>query len=190
MIIDKQKKGNVTVYYIDKDYDDDHMRKTINKKLKPSDIHFIINDDADVYAKDGQLLLKFRKNKLNKTNTTEFYDNVIDFAVIPTSNRGSASGSKSKNVRDNPLIMTNIIGFFDRLSPKQKFILKQQGKKISTSVRQCRFNMDYPDKYKKLLPLIRQINEYYKQYVPDKYKAQRRKANQTPFKNDTIHILY
>ena len=35
MIIDKQKKGNVTVYYIDKDYDDDHMRKTINKKLKP-----------------------------------------------------------------------------------------------------------------------------------------------------------
>ena len=136
------------------------------------------------------MLLKFRKNKLNKTNTTEFYDNVIDFAVIPTSNRGSASGSKSKNVRDNPLIMTNIIGFFDRLSPKQKFILKQQGKKISTSVRQCRFNMDYPDKYKKLLPLIRQIDEYYKQYVPDKYKAQRRKANQTPFKNDTIHILY
>lgn len=73
---------------------------------------------------------------------------------------------------------------YNYLSPKQKFILKQQGKKISTSVRQCRFNMDYPDKYKKLLPLIRQIDEYYKQYVPDKYKAQRRKANQTPFKID------
>lgn len=184
MIIDKQKKGSITVYYVDKDYDDDHMRKKLNKKLKPADIKLIIDDDADVYTKDGKLLLKFRKNKLNKTNMEEFYDNVIDFAVRPTSNRGSASGSKNKNNGDNPKIMTNIIGFFDRLAPKQKYILKQQGKNMSTSVRQCLFNMDYPDKYKKLLPLIREIDEYYKKYVPDNYKAQRKKANQTPFKID------
>lgn len=184
MIIDKQKKGSITVYYVDKDYDDDHMRKKLNKKLKPADIKLIIDDDADVYTKDGKLLLKFRKNKLNKTNMEEFFDNVINFAVRPTSNRGSASGSKNKNNGDNPKIMTNIIGFFDRLAPKQKYILKQQGKNMSTSVRQCLFNMDYPDKYKKLLPLIREIDEYYKKYVPDNYKAQRKKANQTPFKID------
>ena len=78
--------------------------------------------------------------------------------------------------------MTNIIGFFDRLSPRQKFILKQQGKTLKTNVRQCRFNMDYPEKYKKILPLIKQIDLYYKQYIPNNYKAQKKKAEQTHFK--------
>jgi hypothetical protein len=182
MIIDKKKKGNVTIYYVDKDYEDAKLNKVLNKKLKPNQIKNIIDEDADVYTKDGELLLRFRKNKLNKKNVDDFYENVIKFAVTPTNNRGSASGSKSKNNWDNPQIMTNIIGFFDRLSPRQKFILKQQGKTLKTSVRQCRFNMDYPEKYEKLLPLIKQIDEYYKKYIPDKYKNQRKKADQTPFK--------
>jgi hypothetical protein len=184
MIIDKQKKGNITVYYVDKDYDDARMHKILNKKLKPEQIKNIIDDDADVYTKDGKLLLRFRKNKLNKEKIDEFYDNVIDFAVTLTNNRGSASGSKSKNNQDNPKIMTNILGYFDRLAPKQKFMLKQQGKTLKTNVRQCRFNMDNPEKYKKLLPLIKQIDENYKKYIPDNYKLQRKKANQTPFKID------
>lgn len=57
---------------------------------------------------------------------SEFYDNVIEFAVIPTSNRGSASGSEKLDNRSNPKIMTNIIGYFDRLSPRQKFVMKQK----------------------------------------------------------------
>lgn len=114
----------------------------------------------------------------------DFYDNIIDFAVTPTNNRGSASGSKSKNIWDNKKIMTNIFGFFDKLSPRQKWSLKQQGKKLKTNVRQCRFNMDHPEKYKKVVPLIKQIDHYYETYIPDKYKKQRKKANQTPFKID------
>jgi hypothetical protein len=180
MIIDKKKKSNVTIYYVDKDSND----AKLDKKINPKQIKTILNKDCDVYTKDGNLLLRFRKNKLNKKNIDEFYDNVIKFAVKTTTNRGSASGSKSKNNWDNPKIMTNIIGFFDTLSPRQKFILKQQGKKLTTTVRQCRFNMDYPEQYKKLIPLVKQIDEYYKQLIPDKYKLQRKKADQTPFKID------
>lgn len=42
--------------------------------------------------------------------------------------------------------------------------------------------MDYPDKFKKLVPLVNQIDNYYEKYIPEKYAKQKRKANQTPFR--------
>jgi hypothetical protein len=182
MIEKKEKKGGVTVYYVDKDYDDKEMQKKMNKKLKRDDIKTIIDHDADVYTKEGKLLLRFRKNKLDKDNVKDFYDNVINFAQKPTNNRGSASGSSKKNVYENPKIMTNIIGYFDKLSPKQKFNFKQQGKSLpKITVRETRFLSEYPEKFKKLVPLIKEIDKYYEQYIPENYGKQKKKANQTPF---------
>lgn len=181
MIIKKEKKGNIMIYYVEKDIDDNKLIKLLNKKLSNKDINFIIDHDANVYTKDNKLLLIFRKNKLNKNYTKEFYDNIIKFASLPTNNRGSASGSESKNVYKNPKILTNIIGYFDKFSPMQKFLLKQKGIKLQTTARETRFNVDYPEQFKKLLPLIKQIDELYKKYIPDKYEKQKKKANQTPF---------
>jgi hypothetical protein len=50
MIEKKEKKGNVTIYYVKKDYDDSKLNKVMNKKLKRSDIETIIDHDADVYT--------------------------------------------------------------------------------------------------------------------------------------------
>jgi hypothetical protein len=183
MIEKKEKKGDITIYYVKKDYPDDKLSKLLNKKLKRSDIKNFIHDDADVYTDDGKLLLRFRKNKLNKENIDNFYDNVIDFALLSTSNRGSASGSKSKNVYDNPKIMSNIIGYFDKLSPKQKAKIRDSGNKApNITVRETRFLADYPEKFNKLVPLIKEIDEFYKKLVPEKYTKQKKKANQTPFR--------
>lgn len=182
MIIKKEKKGNIMVYHVDKDITDSKMDSLKNTYVKPSQIKFIIDEDADVYDKEGRLLIRFRKNKLSKKKIDEFYENIIDFANKDTSNRGSATGSSKKNVADNPKIKTNIFGFFDRFSPKQKALQKKKGKRMALEVRECKFNMDYPDKYKKTLPLIREIDEYYKKLVPKEYVLQRKKANQTHFK--------
>lgn len=180
MIEKKEKKGNITIYYVKKDYDDDKLKKIMDKKLKRSDITDFIDDNADVYNEDGQLLLKFRKNKLKKNDIEDFYDNVIDFAMKETSNRGSATGSKKKNIYDNPRIMTNIMGYYDKLSPKQKIKLRNLNKK-PISVRETHFLRDHPEKFKKMIPLIEDVDKYYNQYIPDKYKLQKKKANQTPF---------
>ena len=185
MIIDKRPHkslSNVSVYVVDKDYADAKLVHQLNKKLTRNKIKTIINHDADVFTKEGKLLLRFRKRKLTQRYIDDFYDNVIKFAKTKTNNRGSAIGSTKKNVWNNPKIMTNIIGYFDQLSPRQKHFLKQQGKTVNVSARETRFNADFPDQYKKLLPLLRQIDEYYKQYIPEKYAKQRKKANQTPFK--------
>jgi len=183
MIIEKKQKGNVTEYIVDKDYDDSKLDKVLNKKLKPDQIKTIIDHDADVYTKDGKLLLRFRKNKLKKVNVNAFYENVIKFAQNTTSNRGSATGSKKKNVYNNPKVMTNILGYFDKLSPKQKSTFKQKGLPLpKITARETRFLIDYPDKFQKLLPLIKEIDHYYEKYAPEYYKKQRKKANETPFK--------
>lgn len=183
MIEKKEKKGNLMIYYVKKDYEDSKLSKIMNKKLKRSDIKTIIDHDADVYTEDGSLLLRFRKNKLNKENIDEFYDNIINFATKPTNNRGSASGSKNKNVYNNPKIMSNIIGYFDKLSPKQKFKFKEMNKSLpKITVRETRFLQEYPEKFNKLVPLIKEIDKFYEQYIPENYGKQKKKANQTPFR--------
>ena len=179
----KEKKGDVTVFYVKKMITDEKMTKLENTHVKPDQIHLIIEDDADVYDEDTkELLLKFRKNKLSTDKIKEFYDATIKFAQNFTSNRGTGSGSKIKTNRDNIKIKTNIIGFFDRLSPSQKYNLKSNNKKFALNVRETRFNADYPEKFKKTIPLIQEIDHYYEKLVPDKYKLQRKKANQTFFR--------
>lgn len=182
MIEKKEKKGNITIYYVSKNYDDSQMKKRMDKKLKRSDIKDIIKDDADVYTNEGKLLLKFRKNKINQKHIDDFYENVIQFAKLKTTNRGSASGSKKKNVYNNPKIMSNIIGYFDKLSIRQKFTIKKNGNPLpKITVRETRFLADYPEKFQKTIPLIQEIDKYYKEYFPENYKKQKKKANETPF---------
>lgn len=182
MIISKEKKNNIDVFHVKKILTDERMEKLKDTFVKQSQISLIINDDADIYTEDGKLLLIFRKNKLSAHNIDLFYDNVIDFAMNTSTNRGSASGGKQRNVKDNPKVMTNILGYFDKLSPKQKWLLKKQHKTLETSVRQTRFMMDYPENFKQVCPLIQEIDQLYKKYIPDKYNLQRKKADQTPFK--------
>jgi hypothetical protein len=78
--------------------------------------------------------------------------------------------------------MTNIFGYFDFLSPSQKLALKKNGITMPLTIRETKFNMDYPEKYKKTIPLIKEIDQQYAKLVPEKYKLQKKKAKQTPFR--------
>ena len=175
MIIKKEIKNGIIIYYVKKEIDDEKMDNFKNTNVKKSQINFIIDNDADVYnVENNKLLLKFRKNKLSVSKIKDFYDNVIHFAMGYTNNRGSTSGSKNKNVHENPKIMTNIIGYFDIFSASQKVLIRNANKKL-LEVRETQFIMDYPDKYKKLIPLIKDIDAFYEKYVPDKYAKQKQK---------------
>jgi hypothetical protein len=162
--------------------DEDMIEKYSNTFINPSTITKIIRDDADVYTDTGALLLRFRKKVLPITHVDAFYDNVISFAQNSTNNRGSTTGSTSKNMYDNPKVMSNIFGYFDRFPPNYKVSFRNAGMKTPLEVRKCRFNADYTDKYKQTIPLIQDIDHLYQKYTPDHYKNQMRKARQTHFK--------
>jgi len=182
MIIKTEEKNGIKVYTVKKDYDDAVMERKLNKFIKPEHIKTIIRDDADVFTEEGKLLLRFRKKVLNAEHTKDFYENIKAFAKNVSSNRGNATGSKTRHIGTNPKVMSNIFGYFDRWSPSQKLIFKKLGKTPSVSVRECRFNQMYPEKYKKTIPLIQDIDRQYEKLTPDQYKAQRKKANETHFK--------
>ena len=184
MVIRKEKKGDVDVYYVDKNMSDDTISNLKGTFVKKSQISLIINSDADVYTNDNKLLLKFRKNKLPLNQVDKFYDNVIHYARNNyTSNRGSASGTrKNANMKTNAKVASNVIGYMDTFSPQQKFLLKKQNRTVKYNVRECRFNMLYPEKYKELIPLVQSIDKYYKKLIPAQFGKQYRKAKQTHFK--------
>ena len=185
MIVKHEKKGGIDVYYVKKNITDAGMERHKHQFVTPSLIDIIINDDADVYTDDNRLLMKFRKGKLSKDKIDE---NMIDFARTTSTSRRLTSGVRTKKHSDSDkkekdiAAMTNIVGYFDSLGPSQKMLLKKHGVKLNPAVRETRFNMLYPDKFKKLIPLIREIDTYYEKNVPDHYKRQHRKAKQTYFK--------
>lgn len=177
-MITKTKKKGVTIYHVSPVLTDAQTTALIHTHLKPKQISTIIDEDADVYTEDGELLLIFRKNKLSPKYVQQFYDNVISFAMNVTSNRMTASGfEKGAKTR------SNILGYFDTLAPGQKRTLRDKGFHYPHStIRQTRFSDNYPEKFQAAIPLIQEIDKYYKQYVPDKYKLQKKKAMQTPFR--------
>lgn len=160
---------------------DEEMKQLENTFMKPSQIDKIIREDATVYTEDGKLLLLFRKKKL--TGGQDFYDVIADFMKKnPSTNRGTASGSIKKNVRDNPKIQTTITGYFDRWSPIHKHLFKKKGMAIPLEVRETAFLSSYPEEFKKMVPFIEQIDRFYKKYLPTYYEKQYKKAKETHFK--------
>lgn len=184
MIIKKEKKGNVDIIIVDKDKTDEEAENFKHSFCNGSQIKEIIKEDADVYTNENKLLLKFRKNVLSSKEIKNFYDNIIRFASKSyTTNRGTASGTKKKfNIRENPKVYSNVLGYIDIISPKQKYILKKQNKTLKYNVRECRFNMENPEKFEEMVPLIRSIDKEYKKLLPEYYRKQRKKANETHFK--------
>ena len=184
MIIKTETKKGIKTFIVDKSIPDSKINTILNSFVKPSHIKNIITVSCDVYTKEGKLLLKFRKDILNDKHVDDFYKNVNDFAHNWSSNRGNTSGVKkgAKNVLDNPHIMTNIFGYFDKWSPRQKFVFNKRKEKPLVDVRVCRFNMDSPEKYEKTIPLLEQISKLYKKLTPAFFKKQNDKANQTQFR--------
>ena len=91
-VISKETKNGVDIYVVKKLIPDEKLTALKNTNVKPNQIDVIIKKDADVFDESGELLLRFRKDKLSRTNVDAFYDNVINFARKTTNNRGSASG--------------------------------------------------------------------------------------------------
>jgi len=160
---------------------DAEMKQLENTFIKPSQIHKIIRDDATVYTEDGKLLLLFRKRKLK--GGQDFYQQVSNYIKKnPSTNRGTSSGSNTKNIRNNPKINTAIIGYFDNWSPMHKYLFKKKCMTVPLQVRETAFLTHYPEKFKQIVPYIEEIDHLYEQYLPEHYRNQIKKANQTHFK--------
>lgn len=142
----------------------------------------ILKEDADVYKEDGTLLLKYRKGVLPQKNIISAYKNMIEHARKLTTTRGMTGGNtgKKKLVIYNNKIASNIMGYFDTLSLQQKYIFRL-AKMEKPLCREASFNQRNPEKWKKIIPLIKDIDRQYKKLFPKHHKIQLKEAQKTPF---------
>ena len=171
------------IIYVDKMLDDDKMDSLKNSFVNKSQITKVIRSDTDVFTKDGTLLLKFRKNILKKDELDDYYHATYKYTRTNTSkNRGSSSGSKFKNINENTPIFSSILIYYDKWAPNQKSYFRKFNIKKPLEVRETMFSYKYPEKMKKVVPLIKSIDAFYKHILPKYYQKQYSKARQTHFK--------
>lgn len=189
----------IVKYIVERKWTSEQENVKLNTYVQRSQIDKIVDHDADIYVRNPEedengnngkeegkkgeekLLLRFRKNVLSPKNRQSFYENIIEFAHHTTENRGNATGNNGqRGVKYNKSVKSNIVGFFDRWSPSQKRRFRDYGIKAEIDVRPCRFNIDYPDNYRHLLPLLKEIDQWYKRLVPAQYAKQFQKARQIP----------
>jgi len=145
------------------------------KTTEPDEIIHILHEDTDVFDADtGGLLLRFRKQVIPREQTESFYHAVKSLARLKSANRARFQGKTNSKY-----IMSNIFGFMDGWSASQKQYFRREKTPIPRpEIRPSMFNLRFPDRYKQTWPLLQTIDAQYKQLVPDKYRAQRNKANQ------------
>lgn len=161
----------------------DEQTKLLEGTILPSGYYnTIIDYDCDVFTEDGNILLRFRKNVLPIKNINKAYDSLIKHAQTKTTTRGIAAGNNGlvKLVQNNNKIQSNIIGYFDTLSVRQKWILKDANIK-QPKCRQTAFTGQQVDKWNNTIPLIKDINKQYKLLLPKQYKLQHKIAHTTNY---------
>lgn len=170
--------------YVSKIISDENMEKRANAFVESDDISQIFTTNVDIYDADThKLLAKFRKKVLKPKELQSFYDATYEFtSKMVTTNRGNTTGSKKRNLRNNPKVKSAILGYFDRWGAKEKMQFRKAGEPIPLEVRETRFSAAHPDKFQKTLPLIKSIDKLYQKMLSKFYKKQRQKANETNFK--------
>ena len=162
---------------------DEQLKELKGTKLPSNYYKKVLKEDADVYTEDGDLLLRFRKNVLDKKLIDVAYENMIDHAKKVSSQRGTyANKDKQKaHWKTNEPVRSNIMGYYDTLSLNLNALLRDAGVKKKHYCRQTGFTADNPEKWAKIVPLMQDIDKQYKKLCPEYHKKQWKQARKTPY---------
>lgn len=181
-IVKKDTSHRIPVYTVRKILTDEETAQKKSKFLEAQDFKVVLTEDADVYTENGELLLRFRKNVLSQAAIDAAYEAMKDFIKRKTTDRGVASGSeKGLGTGQKTPVMSNIMGYFDKWGISQKSTFKRSGIKAPGPCRLCTFNVKFPDAWKRIVPLIKEIDTQYEKLCPKEHADQLRAARTTPF---------
>jgi hypothetical protein len=178
-------KNGVVILRVRQDVSDEILEKRLSTKCTKRDYKDLVTYDCDIYDDlTNKMILRFRKNVLTQKHVDDAYENLIDFAKHKTGARGIASGSEIKDIALNNRICSNILGYFDSYTIFHKHMFKVTGTKAPGPVRVTRFTNEYPDKWAKVIPLVKDIDQMYKKLAPVAHKYQLKHAHETAYHID------
>ena len=191
----------VKTIYVSKIMSDEEIADKEGEHFDESHYNTILDEDADVYTKEGKLLLKLRKGAIPKNITDLALESYRNAAKKTHENRGAAageldrnkmnkyigefvnqgkfrtkfisntSGIQSKQATSN-LSPSNIIGFYDR--PDRNLLGKGPPCRLTA------YNRDYPDLWEKSVPFITHIDKLFKKLTPEAHAKQLKKCQAVP----------
>lgn len=152
------------------------------KLLKREDCRTLVTEDADVYDKEtGRCIAKFRKAVIpGKVQEAAF--KALLPAAKTTHNRGTSGGKDetgrgsmfrplkdgkvSKTIIAKNPVDSGIVGYFDRTAR-------------TPNCRLTAFNQQHLDKFKAAYPIIKVVDNFYKDLMPVEYAKQKKMADKT-----------
>lgn len=174
-------KGEVKEIHLDPIMTDQEAESMAAKMLQQEDCRTLIEQDADVYcAETGITIAKFRKGLVPRNVQKDAFNNLLTAAVV-TDNRGISGGAPdgktrtprilkdgqvSKTTEAITKVNSGIIGYFDR-NPRIPYC------------RQTAFNQKKFDKFKKAYPIIKCVDNLYKELMPIEHQRQMDAVSQT-----------
>jgi len=191
----------VNILRLNKLLSDEYMSTREGKHFDIDSYQYILREDTDVYTSDGELLLKFRKDIIEKKLTDQALKSFLAASKVLHPNRGAAAGvldrnklpgyigefvNKSKfrtgyksavtgklsNQLSSNLSPSNIAGYYDR--PNRNL------KPPRPNCRLTAFNVKYPELFKDSIGFIKRCDQLFRLLVPDRHKAQHDRASLTP----------
>lgn len=138
----------------------------------------LYDEDVTVYKPDGSILLVLKKKSIPKEIISEAWS-VLKGYNATTNNRGVATGSGyvrqvkqdgtvSKTNRTPPegVVKSGIIGYFER-SVRFPYC------------RACAWNLQFPDKWTRVLPLFQYVSRLFEIEVPERFAVQKAIVDKT-----------
>lgn len=147
------------------------------KKANEEDYDLLLDENAKVLKPDGSLLCIVLKNAHNISTLARAWAAIRESKMM-TNNRGTATGggttyrvrsdgTKSKTtISAEGAVDSGIVGFFER-TPRYPYC------------RACAWNLNNPEKWADLVPLVAETDKFFKQHAPERYAAQAKIASKT-----------
>lgn len=144
------------------------------KHLLAEDCQTVLTEDADVFDVHGNLLIRFRKNVVDRELLKQCWDAYKD-SIAPTNARGLSAGEyyfqtkkdgSLSNFKVSPQVETGNVGFMD-------------GNASSPYCRMTMFGQKHVNKLKAGIPFVEHIDKLYEQFCPEYHKRQKAIADAT-----------
>ena len=150
---------------------DEELEDKVGKILTDKDYNVLLTGATKVYKPDGKLLCIYLPQSIPQELRDLAYP-VLHEIQGTTDNRGLASGSKrvtregSRYSRANS-VKSSLIGYFERQGGRFPYC------------RTTAWTGSNAEKFREIFPLFKHLESEFKQYVPDRYARQKRRAEAT-----------
>lgn len=137
--------------------------------LTNKDYDILVNEDADGYDLNGNMLFRFRKGAIPFDILKNGYES-FKSSILPNEGRGIASGGSYRRTKEDGTLSNTTVGYTVE-SGLVGFMDRGEGGR-NRFCRKTAFTKSYFDKFKNGIPFVEHVDGLYKELCPTHHEKQ------------------